>query len=67
MFAIINTELETLSANGDNGESNITICHEELINKSIELCNLLQYDFIFAPVSIFLAKFYNSIYNNKLE
>ncbi len=51
LFAIINTELESLTASGDNCESNITIDYYELIDKSIELCDILHNDFIFAPVS----------------
>jgi hypothetical protein len=41
LFAIINTELESLTASGDNCESNITIDYYELIDKSIELCDIL--------------------------
>lgn len=50
LFALINTELEALTDCGDNLESNLTIDYYELIDKSAELCEILQNDFIFAPV-----------------
>ena len=50
MFALINTELEALTDCGENFESNITIDYYELLDKSVELCQILRNDFIFSPV-----------------
>ncbi|CAG2165628.1 unnamed protein product [Oppiella nova] len=65
LFALIDTQLESLTASGDNLESNITIDYNELIDKSVELCEILHNDFIFAPSNITID--YNELIDKSVE
>lgn len=66
LFAIINVELESLTACGDNNESNITIDYYKLIEKSIQLCHILHNDFIFAPPCTSIRDVISDVIENML-
>ncbi|RWS14006.1 Glycerol-3-phosphate acyltransferase 1-like protein [Dinothrombium tinctorium] len=46
LFATLDSELETLTG---VESSNTTISREQVVEKSAELCNILQHEFVFAP------------------